>query len=123
MPPGFLTPPNVGSTGPASIPTANPGMMADAVSKVREAVRILEMCLPQLPAGSEEHKVVLKMITDGSKIAPPSSDQHGVQMTTIADLGQNAMKSQMLQQLLRNQGQGGGSAPGAQPQLPPGMVG
>lgn len=114
MPPAFMAPP-IGPTGPASVPTQNPGMMADALSQVREAVHILEMALPHLPVGSDEHKSVLKMITDGSKIAPASATPPGVQMTTLNNLRQHAESTSMLQQLLRNANQGGGSQVPGQP--------
>lgn len=111
--------PPVGNTGPASPPTGNPGLTADALTKVREAVNILQMALPQLPVGSEPHKEVLKAITGLSKSVPASSAVPGVQQTTLADLSQQAQKTSMFQNVQRalqaQQAENPGSPPAVQP--------
>jgi hypothetical protein len=119
MLPASMMPP-AGTTGPASVPTQNPGVMADALSKVREAVRLLEMTLPGLQPGSDPHKAVLKAITDLSKIVPASAAPQGVQATTIAGLGADAQKTAMLRMLMGAMG-GGAAAGGGGP--PPGPMG
>lgn len=111
--------PPVGSAGPASPPTGNLGLTADALTKVREAVRLLEMALPQLPMGSEPYKDTLKAIQSLSKSVPASAEVPGVQQTTLADLQQQAQKSSMFQQVQRALQQGAtppaGGAPPPQP--------
>lgn len=115
--PTLMKPP-VGNTGPASPPTGNPGLMADALTKVREAVRLLEMALPNFPVGSDPHKDTLKAIQSLSKSVPASAEVPGVQQTTLADLQQQAQKSAMFQQVQRSLAAQGGGAP-AQPGAPP----
>lgn len=111
--------PGIGSAGPGGPRTGNPGAMADSMTKVQEAVKLLQMALPDLPVGSEPHKAVLKMIQDGSKIVPPTGEQQGVQSATLAGLGDRAKQMAMMQQLaaaLHGGGQGGGApAPGGPP--------
>ncbi len=105
----------MGPAAPASAPTANPGLMADSLSKVREAVRLCELALPGLPVGSEEHKSVMGMITAGAKVAPSSAMPEGVQTTQLQGLQESAQKSAIMQALMRNlggQGAGGGMPPG-----------
>jgi hypothetical protein len=103
-------------------------MAADAMTKVREAVHLLEMALPGLPVGSEPHKAVLKMIQDGAKLVPSNQEHNGIQQTTLAGLGQLAQQNKMMQMLqsAMQSGGGGGEAqgagpPGAAPASPPGM--
>ncbi|MGE3582796.1 MAG: hypothetical protein AB7J28_15435 [Hyphomonadaceae bacterium] len=103
----------------------NDGAMADAISKIGQAVQILQMALPQLPIGSEEHKAVMDMITKGSKVAPSDQIPQGVQMGTIAQLGADAEQSAMLQMLQKTLGApaaAGAPAPAGPPGGLPGMM-
>ena len=114
MPPvsPLMMKPPMGSSGPASPPTANPGLMADASSKVREAIKLLEMALPSLPTGSETHKAVIDMLSKGSKAFPATEEVPGIQDTQLKGLADQAKKSAMIQALMRQSGAGAG---------PPGM--
>lgn len=97
------------------MPTPDAGLAADSLSKVREAVKMLEMALPGIPLGSEPHKAVLSAIQSISKVVPPSSEVPGVQMTQLAGLAQQAQQSQILQQLTQAMG-AGDNVPPVQPQ-------
>jgi len=122
LPPAPMTPPGLGSAGPAGPRTGNAGMAADAMTKVREAVHLLEMALPGFEVGSEPHKAVLKMIQDGSKLAPPKQEGAGVQQTTLAGLMERAKQMQQLQALQGSMQPPGGAPPaGAAPPTQPGM--
>lgn len=98
--------PPAGPADPSSMPTPDAGLAADSLSKVREAVHLLEMALPGLPLGTEPHKKVLSAIQSISTVVPPSSEVPGVQMTQLAGLAQRAQQSQMLQQLTQAMGSG-----------------
>lgn len=106
--------PALGSTGPASAPTANAGLEADAMSKVREAVHLLEMALPKLPTGGEGHKAVIDSLSKLSKSFPATEEVPGVQNTQLLQLAQRAKQQAMLQAVVRaqQQSQAGGGAPG-----------
>ena len=94
-----------GPAAPASGPTGNAGASAAALTKVNEAVQLLQSALPEFPVGSEIQKAVLDSVTKLSKVAPASAAVPGVQMTTLQGLGREAQESQMLQQLTRSLGQ------------------
>lgn len=94
-----------------SPPTGNPGLAADAMSKVREAVHMLELALPNLPTGSDPHKDVLDAISKLSKSVPPSEGIPGVQTAQLAGLQREAQQSAPLQALSRVMGQGPAIAP------------
>ena len=98
------------------MPSANLGGQAQAMSMVREAVKMLQQALGGLPLGSDPHKDVLKAITSLSKSVPPSSEIPGVQMTQLAGLQKQAGDDAMLQQLAAAMGQGP-SAPPVQPAM------
>lgn len=104
--------PPMGSTGPASPPTANPGLQADASSKIREAVHLLEMALPNLPTGSEQHKAAIDSLSKLSKAFPATEEQPGIQKTQLLGLAQRAQQQAMLQQVMR-QAQSAQPQPGA----------
>lgn len=97
--------------GPASAPTDNPGLAADAMSKVHECIKLLEMALPSLPTGSEPHKAVLDAVGKLSKACPPTEAVPGVQTTQLAGLRQEAAQSAPLMALARAMGQGPAVAP------------
>lgn len=111
MPPAPLMMPPPGPAGPASGPTDNPGAMAEAMSKVREAVNLLEIALPGVTIGTPQHKAVIDAIQKLSKEVPASAAVPGVQATTLAGLQENAQKSAVLTQLARSMGQGPAVAP------------
>ena len=124
MPPALpLMKPPMGSSGPASPPTANPGLMADASSKVREAIKLLEMALPSLPTGSEQHKAVIEMLSKGSKTFPATEEVPGVQDTQLKALADQAKKSAMIQALMRQAGAGAAGGPPGAPPPPAGPPG
>lgn len=104
-----------GFSGPASPPSGNPGMEADALTKVRGAAQILEQALPHLPFGGDAHKAVLSAIQGLSKVAPAAQMPQGVQQTMLQGMGQsmqqNAMLQMLRQQMAAKQQSGGGMAP------------
>ena len=97
---------------PLGVPTGSPGSYANALSQVREAIKILEKALPNLPTGSDPYKAVLSAIQSVSRHVTPSAEVPGVQQTTLRDMQQNAQQSGMLQSVMRSLGGGGGGPPG-----------
>lgn len=99
-----------------SVPSASPGASADAMAKVREAIKILENALPQLPTGSEPHKAVLSAIQSVSKHVPASDASPGVQQSTLRGLQQQGGKDAAMEAVMRSLGgAGGAAAPGGSP--------
>lgn len=92
------------------------------MSKVREAIGILQQALPDLPAGTDPHKAVLNAISSISKYVSPAASDPGIQQTALRDLQQNASRNAMLQQVMSSLGGanagGGGAPPGAAPAQP-----
>lgn len=128
MPPSLSGTPPMGA-GAMSVPSGSPGKNANALAQVREALKILEKALPELPMGSEPHQAILKAITNLGKHVPPSNEVPGVQQTALRDIaagsGKNAMMDQVMKSLGSPQGGAGGGAPGTAmpgaPAAPPGM--
>ena len=113
MPPSLSGQPPMGAS-PISSPSGSPGSSAGAMSKVREAINILQSALPELSPGTDEHKSVLNAISSMSKYVAPSAAVPGVQKTTLNDLQQQAQKSAMLKQVMGSLGganAGGGAMP------------
>ena len=121
LPPSLSGTPPMGAS-PMSVPSGSPGANAGAMSKVREAVKILQAALPELPPGSDPHKAVLNAISSISKFVGPSNEVPGVQQTALRDLQANAGKNAMLQQVMGSLGGGQAGAGGGQPAAPPGMA-
>jgi hypothetical protein len=94
---------------PLGVPTGSPGGNANALSQVREAIKILEKALPDLPTGSDPYKAVLSAIQSVSRHVTPSAEVPGVQQTTLRNMQQSAQQSGMLQSLMRSLG-GAGAA-------------
>lgn len=102
---------------PVGAPTGNPGKTANALAKVREALKILTAALPELDPGTEPYKATFDAIGKISKHVSPSDEVPGVQKTALRDLSQQAQQSSMMQSLMRSMGGGGAqpSSPGASP--------
>ena len=120
MPPLPMMMPPMGSTGPASPPTASPGAMADSMSKVREAINLLELALPGLQIGTDQHQAVIKALPGLTKAIPATEAVSGVQNTQLLALQQRAQQSAAMQAVMRamasRQGPAGpGGPPGAMP--------
>jgi hypothetical protein len=88
-----------GNSGQASAPTGNPGLAAASLAKVREAVHLLELALPDLETGSDSHKAVIESIQKISKAVPPSQEIPGVQKSALMELQQRQGQNAALQQL------------------------
>jgi hypothetical protein len=116
MPPSLSGTPPMGAS-PISVPSGSPGSSAGAMSKVREAINILQGALPELSPGTDEHKAVLNAISSMSKYVAPSAAVPGVQKQTLSGLQQNAQQSAMLRSVMSSLGGanagGGGAPPGA----------
>lgn len=105
------------------------------MSQVHEAIKLLQIALPNLPIGTPPHSAVVKMIDNGAKAFPAAEQQPGIQQTQLRDLQQHAQQNAPLAALMRQMGQGqeggaqggGGGAQmppqlgGGSPQMPPGM--
>lgn len=113
IPPAFSGKPPVGHS-PASTPSGNPGLAANALAQVREAVNILTMALPHLPQGTEAWKEVYGAIGKLGKIAPEGAGSPGVQQNTVQDLMAQQKQQAPMIALMRSMQQGQGA--GAQPQ-------
>ncbi len=112
----------MGFAGPASPPTGTPGIAADAMSKVREAIKLIELALPGLPPGTEAHKNTIDALGKLSKAFPASEEVPGVQNTQLQALQQQAQKSAMMQALMRAMQGAGGPATPPQQAPPPAMA-
>lgn len=116
MPPSLSGQPSMGSS-PISQPSGSPGSGAGAMSKVREAINILQGALPELSPGTDEHKAVLNAISSMSKYVGPSSGVPGIQKTTLQGLTQQAQQSSMLKNLMGSLGGAGAGGGGAAPPM------
>lgn len=76
------------------------------MSKVREAINLLEVALPGIPIGTDPHKSVLSAIQSLSKSVPASEAIPGVQNATLMGLQKTAQETAPLQALARAMGQG-----------------
>ena len=109
---------------PSAVPGASPGLQAASISQVREAIKILEKALPGLGTGTDPWKSVMNAMSSLGKIAPPSSEQPGLQKTTLQGLTSDANKNAMMDAVrgatspaMASAG-GGGPGPGGLPPTP-----
>lgn len=112
MPPPMF--PQPGPPAPAAPPTGNPGEMAAAMAQVRQAISILEMTLPKLAIGSEQHKACIDALKTLTKAYPVTDEVPGLQSTALMGMMRNSRQGAVMQQLMRQQagGEGGGGPPG-----------
>lgn len=74
------------------------------MSKLREAVKLVQLALPNLPVGTEPHKAAIDAVKSLSKAVPATEEIPGVQRTQLMSLIQQAQQNPMIQQLQRTMG-------------------
>jgi hypothetical protein len=96
--------------------------MADGLMRLKTAVDMIQNALPNLPAGSQQHKDALRAVTALSRHLPQGAPTAGVQQTQLGDLLRGTMRNALLQKLMSSQGgpggPGGGPAGGMSPPQP-----
>lgn len=78
--------------GSAAQPSPNAGKEAAALGKVRQAVTMLQQCVPDVDPASPLGKAVIKAIGDLSKIAPAGESQPGAGMSQLRQQLMQAMQ-------------------------------
>ena len=94
-----------------SVPGA--GTRAGGLSKLIDAIRMIQLAMTELPIGSDVHKAALKASQDLSKHLKVGPENQGISQTGVGML---------LQQLAKNAIASRAQAPGAQggpPAMPP----
>ena len=104
--------PPVGSS-PATGPVPNKGLEAAGMARLGMVVRLLESIVPQLGAGTEAGKDVLKALTSLSKHIPPGAVSPGVEQTSLMKLMQDQRQQQPQIAAMRAAMAGGQQNPGA----------
>ena len=101
----------------ATMPLVAQGQAAAALGIVKQAVTLLSKALPELPVGSEIHKVVTDSVAKLAKHAPETQGTQGIDMATIRDLQHQAQSAAPMVALMRAMGQHQQppGAPGAPP--------
>jgi hypothetical protein len=100
------------------------GNFAGGLMMVKNAVDMLQQALPSLPAGSQQHKDVLRSLQTLSRHLPQGAPTAGVQQTQLGDMLRNTVRNALMQRIMSQRGGAGTpggpgpSAPGA-PQPPP----
>jgi len=103
-----------------------PGNMADAMTKIQQAIGTLQSALPGLPIGQKLHTDVNRAIGQLSRHLGGQAGMGpaaGVQKTNLMDQLRETMRNMMLHRILSQQGQakpGEGQGAPAGP-APPGM--
>lgn len=102
-------------SSPAQMPTPDRGGQAAALALVSTAVRILERALPQLGAGSDPGKDVMKALQNLTKHVPPGATSPGVENSAMQQMMLAGKQEQPQQQVLAAMGQGQAPMPGGAP--------
>jgi hypothetical protein len=92
--------------------------MAHGLTQMKSAVDLLTQALQGLPAGSQQHRDVLRAVTALSRHLPQGAPGAGVQQTMLRDLLQGTMRNALLQKLMASRGAGGQAGPGGPPPAP-----
>ena len=85
------------------------------MSKIQQAIQMLNSSLAELPVGTEIHESVMRAIQGLQKKIPPGGQPQGVQQTTLQGLMSDAGKNAMLQRVMASLGAGGAQPGGGQP--------
>ena len=123
MPPSPATPASMGQppvgSSPATGPVPNKGLEAAGMAKLGLVIRMLESIVPQLGAGTEAGKDVLKALTSLSKHVPPGAVSPGVEQTSLMKLMTDQRQQQPQIAAMRAAMAGNSQTPGAGASPPP----
>lgn len=89
------------------------------MAKLGLVIRMLESIVPQLGAGTEAGKDVLKALTSLSKHVPPGANSPGVEQTAMMKMMQDQRQQQPQIAAMRQAMAGAQNAGGAAPPPPP----
>lgn len=111
-----------GPTGlsPMAQPSPNLGTEAVGISKVRQAISILQEAFGDTDPTSDLGQDILDTIKKLSRSAPPMQGAPGIGREALLNLVAQARQSAPLQAVMRSMAQGGapGGAPGMMPPAP-----
>jgi hypothetical protein len=102
----------------AQLSAPGPGNQADSLMKLRTAIGMMQDALTGLPAGSQQHRDVLRALQQLSRHLPQGESTAGVERTQLGDMLRNVVRNSLLQRIMANQGQGGGAGGGGGGQAP-----
>ena len=100
----------------AQVSAPGMGNMAQGLMQLKTAVDMLQTALPNLMAGSQQHKDVLNALSRLTRHLPQGAPTAGVQQTQLMDLLRNTVRNALMQKLMGQRGQPpGGPTPGGPP--------
>jgi hypothetical protein len=89
---------------------------------LKSAVDMIQQALPNLAAGSQQHRDALQAAQRLSRHLPQGTPTAGVQQTQLSDMLRNTVRNALMQRLMQGQSQNPAGPQG--PQGPPsGMAG
>jgi hypothetical protein len=86
--------------------------------QLQNAVAMIQAALPNLPAGSQQHRDALRAVTALSRHLPQGAPSAGVQQTQLGDLLRGTIRNALMQRLMSQRGAQGGGPPPPQPSTP-----
>lgn len=87
--------------GPAVSPSPNAGLAVKAMSDVRNAVKMLETALPQIPMGTPLHAEILNATKSLLKHLHPGDQSSGLELMSLLQMARHAAQAQPMQALQR----------------------
>jgi hypothetical protein len=85
--------------------------MAQGIMQMKTAVDMLQACLPNLAAGSQQHRDCVNAIGRLAKHLPQGAPTAGTQQTQLMDLLRSTMRNALMQKIMSQRG-GQGGPPG-----------
>ena len=101
---------------PATTPNPNAGFKAQGKVRLGLIVRLMEMTLPDIGAGSEEGRDLLKALNTLAKHVPTGSAPQGVESAEMQRLMMKQKENGMQVAQMRQAGQAPQGAPSPEPQ-------
>lgn len=112
--------------GPVTTPQPNAGNAAAGMSKVRNAITMLEEALPMIPMGTPAHTEILNTLTKLSKAFSGEGSgggQKGIDLMSLLQSARQASQASPMAALSKMMAPQGGAAPPAMPGGAPGGEG
>lgn len=81
------------NVGPVATPQGNPGNTQAAMTKVKNALQMLQSALPDIPMGNQLHSDVLNVVKSLSKHLSESNDNKGLELQQLIQMAKGSAQN------------------------------
>lgn len=99
------------NVGPMTVPQGNPGNTQAAMTKIKNAIQMLQSALPDVPMGNPLHEWLLNTVKKGAEHMTESTDNKGLELQQLIQMAKQSAQSAPMNAMARMFPSGAGAPP------------